>query len=333
MQAVLQANVSVLRLDGELNFGNVGAVMKAVRAAADDTAIDRSIINNPLQANALDSTSSPNSHSEDAHREAEATRVVVAERELLTPRDHIHQLMHDCAVPVAQAGKLRDHPRAVFAIQSAEEVYEPRQSAAALHASHTTAPVDSSSGEAAASTSSQPVSAGAGGSLGGGVSCRAVIVDGSRIVSVDGTACRELQATASVLVEMRVELLVVSLPGPVRDMMQRYGVDGVASKKGVPMLQLLSIQSALAFLQERQGESSDVWMKEAMGHTSTAHEDHDGTIPEACAANGSGDANSDAAPMASGIHVGHRDGSDAGASGEDAPSPNAILRISRAQED
>lgn len=54
---------------------------------------------------------------------------------------------------------------------------------------------------------------------------RGVVVDGSRIVHVDGTAALELKAMSAAYRKAGVKLLFACLPGPVRDRLEAYRVD------------------------------------------------------------------------------------------------------------
>jgi anti-anti-sigma regulatory factor len=53
---------------------------------------------------------------------------------------------------------------------------------------------------------------------------RGVVLDCTRVVHIDGTACRELRDVVKDYTKAGVVLLFVAVPGPVRDVMEAYGV-------------------------------------------------------------------------------------------------------------
>lgn len=67
---------------------------------------------------------------------------------------------------------------------------------------------------------------------------RGVVVDGSRIVHVDGTAALELKALSAAYRKAGVKLLFACLPGPVRDRLEAYRVDELLAAASVTPTQL-----------------------------------------------------------------------------------------------
>ena len=55
---------------------------------------------------------------------------------------------------------------------------------------------------------------------------RAVVLDCSRVPELDATACRELGEAAGAFARARVPLLCAALPGPARDRLPHFGLDG-----------------------------------------------------------------------------------------------------------
>ena len=91
---------------------------------------------------------------------------------------------------------------------------------------------------------------------------RAVIVDGSRVVDIDSTACREMQAVMETYakatnINPRVVLLFAALPGPVRDTLDLFGLDKATDPATT---RFLSVTSAIASIYERLDEEDD-WEK------------------------------------------------------------------------
>jgi hypothetical protein len=87
---------------------------------------------------------------------------------------------------------------------------------------------------------------------GAATALKGVVVDASRVVAADGTACRELTSLASVYRKNNTRLVFACLPGPVRDAMEAYGVDALpsppAGRRDKYMINFLSVDSAVYFV-------------------------------------------------------------------------------------
>jgi len=87
---------------------------------------------------------------------------------------------------------------------------------------------------------------------------RAVILDGSRVVDIDATACRELQEVMEAYQRSRLSprplLLIAGLPGPVRDTLDAFGVQ---RNTDPATTRFLTATAALASLTEREREEED----------------------------------------------------------------------------
>ena len=109
------------------------------------------------------------------------------------------------------------------------------------------------------------LSGGSGGSGGGGAGTagepllRAVVLDASRIVDIDASACRELvsvfEAYGKSKLVPKPALLLSGLPGPVRDTMERFGV--TAAMPDPSAARFLTVAAAVASMYERDNESDD----------------------------------------------------------------------------
>jgi sulfate permease, SulP family len=90
---------------------------------------------------------------------------------------------------------------------------------------------------------------------------RAVILDSSRVVDIDATACRELQTVMAAYRKKGVRLLIAGLPGPVRDILEKYHSQEASSSDtsfDPSTIRFLNVMAAIAFLYEKEKEE-DRW--------------------------------------------------------------------------
>jgi hypothetical protein len=93
------------------------------------------------------------------------------------------------------------------------------------------------------------------GAAGEAVPLRAVILDASRVVDIDATACRELQGVMEAYHQTRILprplLLIAGLPGPVRDTLDTFGLQRHTDPATT---RFLNAAAAVASLFERERE-------------------------------------------------------------------------------
>jgi hypothetical protein len=94
------------------------------------------------------------------------------------------------------------------------------------------------------------------------IQLRGMILDCGRVVAVDGTACRELKSVIAAYRKAKVPLLFACLPGPVRDRMEAYAVDasaaagkGVGAARDPYITNFLSVDAAVAYCDTGGGAS------------------------------------------------------------------------------
>lgn len=90
---------------------------------------------------------------------------------------------------------------------------------------------------------------------------RAVILDASRVVDIDATACKELQSVMEAFqtarLEPRPQLLIAGLPGPVRDTLDSFGM---RSNSDPATTRFLNVVAAIASLYEKELEEA-AWQR------------------------------------------------------------------------
>jgi sulfate permease, SulP family len=82
---------------------------------------------------------------------------------------------------------------------------------------------------------------------------RALILDCSRVVDIDATGCRELQEVLDAYDRAKVPLILAALPGPVRDTMTAFGLDGGPPTATAPTISMVTSAAAAGALAKRLG--------------------------------------------------------------------------------
>lgn len=122
---------------------------------------------------------------------------------------------------------------------------------------------------------------------------RGVVLDCSRVVSIDGSACQELAEVMSRFNVARVPLVCAALPGPTRDTMIRYGLSGVPTKPvpgetgNAQLVTTLSISSGMRHILSSTSEHTAHTSMNGEGASAeggSASEEAHGTVASAEAA-------------------------------------------------
>jgi sulfate permease, SulP family len=201
--------ILVLRLDGEISFGNVRYVCDSIMKQVETRM-------NALRMKIEDSNFAAKGGVHGSANSSLPADEVSTDSRIVVTLKHVHHRRH--AMVSASRSSSSEHAvtETEFPCLSLAQrrAAKKKDKTHAEDQQHTSTGVTLTSESVNASTNSLKK-----------LTLRALVLDASRVVDIDSTGCRELAALREKLKKLNIKLIFAALSGPVRDTLARYGID------------------------------------------------------------------------------------------------------------